>query len=130
MATAAVDRNSNGSAVFKMIFDAGSELHGASGAFLFSNVTGYPSANNLTIAEILTSYFVSFAVTTDPNPLKSANGPVWPSYLSGGAGNTANGENVGFTVQEFTYTDIGPAPDADASCQCDFFTGRGVAVAN
>lgn len=130
MATGAVDNNSNGSAVFKMVFFAGSELHGASGAFLFSNVTGYPAANNLTIAEILTSYYVSFAVTLDPNTLKSANAPLWPPYISGGAGNSANGENVGFTVQEFTYKTIGPVPDPDAAPQCDFFSSRGLAVAN
>ena len=57
MATNAVDRNSNGSAVFKLTFAAGSELHGATSAFLASNVTGFPGANNATLAEIMTSYW-------------------------------------------------------------------------
>ena len=130
MATGAVDNNANGSAVWKMIFDAGSELHGASSAFLFSNVTGYPGANNLTIATILSSYYISFAVTGDPNVMKSSNAPLWPPYIAGGAGNSANGESVGFSVQEFTYTTIETIPDPDAAAHCDFFSSRGLAIAN
>jgi hypothetical protein len=130
MATAAVDNNPNNTAVWKMIFDAGSELHGASGAFLFSNVTGYPAANNLTIAHILSSYYISFAVTGDPNSMKTANAPEWPSYIAGGAGTVGNGESVGFSVLEFTYTTIGTIADPDAAPQCDFFSSRGLAIAN
>jgi hypothetical protein len=130
MATAAVDNNPNNTAVWKMIFFAGSELHGASGAFLFSNVTGYPAANNLTIAHILSSYYISFAVTGDPNSMKTANAPEWPSYIAGGAGTVGNGESVGFSVLEFTYTTIGTIADPDAAPQCDFFSSRGLAVAN
>jgi hypothetical protein len=90
MATAAVDRNSNSSAVFKMVFDAGSQIHGSLIPFAFNNYTTYPGANNLTIAEILTSYYLSFALTLDPNPLRSPNAPFWPSYISGGAGNVSD----------------------------------------
>src|SRR5271156_2056881 len=113
MAAAAVDHNTNGSAVFKMIFDAGSQLHAADVPFLWSTTTSHPGANNQTIAQILTSYFVSFAVTHDPNPLRAANAPFWPSYISGGDGDSANGENVGFTALEITDTTIGAIPDPD-----------------
>jgi hypothetical protein len=130
MATATSDQSVNSSAVFKMVFTAGSELHGASSSFLFSNTTNYPNANNLTIAQILTSYYVSFAVTLDPNSLRSANAPFWPSYVSNGNGSTANGENVGFTVLDITYNSIVPAMDGDVSPQCDFFAGHGLDVAN
>jgi len=130
MATAAVDSNTNGSAVFKMIFDAGSQLHAADVPFLWSTTTSYPDANNQTIAEILTSYFVSFAVTHDPNPLRAANAPFWPSYISGGTGDIANGESVGFTALEISNTDVGPIPDPDVNGRCDFFAGHGMDVGN
>jgi hypothetical protein len=107
-----------------------SELHGASGAFLFSNVTGYPGANNITIANIISSYYISFALYLDPNVWKSANAPEWSPYISGGAGTVGNGESVGFSTLLFTYTTIGVIPDPDAAPQCDFFSSRGLAVAN
>jgi len=130
MATAAVDRNPDPSAVYKMVFTAGSELHGASAPFLFSSTTNYPAANNATIAEILTSYYVSFAVAGDPNTMRSANAPVWPSYESGGAGTLATGQGVGFTVLDITYTTIGSGVDPDLSPQCDFFSGQGLVTWN
>jgi hypothetical protein len=130
MATAAVDRNTNSSAVFKMIFTAGSQLHGASIPFLFSTTTDWPGANNATIAEILTSYYISFTVTLDPNTLRTPNAPFWPSYISGGAGDASDGDNVGFTALDITYASIVPAFDSDVSPRCDFFAGQGLAVAN
>ncbi|KAK4560706.1 hypothetical protein LTR86_005284 [Recurvomyces mirabilis] len=121
MATNAVDRNTNSSAVFKLTFAAGSELHGSTSAFLASATTGFPQANNHTLAEIMTSYWISFAVTHDPNPMRASNAPYWPSYISNGAGSAANGQSVGFDTLAVTYTTIGPAPDPDASAKCDFF---------
>jgi hypothetical protein len=130
MATAAIDRNSNSSAVFKMIFYAGSEIHGASGSFLLSQTTNYPGANNLTIADILTKYYISFATTLDPNPLRAAEAPYWPSYIAGGGGSFASGEGVGYTVLDINYTMIGAVRDPDASTGCDFFAGQGLVVRN
>lgn len=121
MAFNAVERNSNRSAVFKLTFDAGSQIHGATAAFLASNETNFPEANNETLAEIMTSYWVSFAVTGDPNPMRASNAPFWESYTAGGDGSFAAGESVGFTVNEVTYTTIGPGPDPDASARCEFF---------
>lgn len=113
-----------------MIFTAGSQLHGASIPFLFSITTDWPGANNATIAEILTSYYISFTVTLDPNTLRTPNAPFWPSYISGGAGDASDGDNVGFTALDITYASIVPAFDSDVSPRCDFFAGQGLAVAN
>ena len=133
MAAGAVDHNSNRSAVFKMLFYARSELHGASSPFLFGptpdfEVTIFRLPNNLTIAEILQSYYISFPITTDPNVLRAQDAVFWPSYESGGGG--APGEEVGFTVLDITYTTINPVPDPDAGPQCDFFSSYGLVVGN
>lgn len=131
MASNAVDRNTNRSAIFKLTFAAGSQLHGATVPFLVSSVTGdWPNANNQTLAEIMTSYWISFIVTHDPNVLKLSNAPYWPSYASGGNGTVANGESVGFDTLAITYTTIGPAKDPDASARCDFFNSKGFVVQN
>ena len=125
-----MDHISNSSAVFKLIFDAGSQIHGATSAFLFSNVTGWPDANNQTLAGILSSYWISFAATMDPNPLRLADAPYWPSYASDGAGSAAEGESVGFEVLDITYGGIGANGDPDASVQCEFFLDRGYTLRN
>lgn len=130
MATAMSDQSDNSSAVFKLIFAAGSEVHGATAAFLASNVTGWPAANNHTIAEILSSYWISFAVTHDPNPLRVSDAPFWPSYISGGHGSVANGESVGFDVLDITYTTVSVRTDPDTSPQCDFFSSKGHTLRN
>jgi hypothetical protein len=54
-------------------------------------------------------------VTHDPNPLRASNAPFWPSYISGGNGTVANGENVGFDVLNITYGGIDVETDPDAS---------------
>jgi len=123
MASAAVDRNTNASAVFKVIFDAGTQLHAADVSSLWSTTTSYPNANNQTIAEILTSYIVSFVVTHDPNPLRAANAPFWPSYVG-------NWGNTGFTALEITDARIDVIADPDINGRCDFFAGRGMDVRN
>jgi hypothetical protein len=134
VATAAVDRNSNSSAVFKMWFGAGSIFHGASGPFLYSNTTTLPSSlavhPNSTLSTILVSYFISFALTMDPNILRAPGAPFWPSYASGGAGNVAKGESIGFTVLNITDTAITTSKDGDVSAQCDFWSSHGLDVGN
>lgn len=130
MAYNAIERNSNTSAVFKLTFAAGSELHGATSPFLASNETGFPSANNHTLAEIMSSYWISFAATHDPNPLRSADATFWPSYVSDGNGTVANGESAGFEVLAVTYTTVSPGPDPDANEKCEFFGNNGYNVRN
>jgi hypothetical protein len=129
MAFGAVAYNRNSSAVYKMIFSAGSELHVASVPFVYSNITNqWPSANNVTLAHIFTDYYLSFAIALDPNVYKNPAAPVWPTYESGGPDQP--GETVGFTINHVTYTTIEQITDPDANPGCDFFAGQGIAVAN
>lgn len=130
MATAAVDGNYNTSAVFKLYFDAGSQVHGSTAPFLTSTYTNWPTANNATLAAIMTSYWISFASTLDPNPLRHSDAPYWPSYMSSGAGTAAEGESVGFEVLEITYGGISTASDLDARVQCEFFLNKGYTLRN
>lgn len=130
MASRAVDVNSNASAVFKLTFDAGSQLHGATGPFLQNADIDWSGANNRTLAEIMTAYWISFAVTHDPNPLRDARAPYWPSYVSGGNGTVAEGESVGFTNLAVTYASIGAQQDPDMGAKCDFFGNNGLVVRN
>lgn len=130
MAFNAVDRNSNRSAVWKLTFAAGSELHGATTPFLASNETGFPTANNHTLAEIMSSYWISFAVTGDPNPMKVSDAAYWPGYMEAGAGGVAIGESVGFDTLAVTYTTVSPAKDPDADARCEFFGAHGYDVTN
>lgn len=78
----------------------------------------------------MTSYWASFAVTHDPNPMRMAGAPFWPSYVSGGAGTPANGESIGFSVLGVTYVSIGTTPDPDSGAKCDFFGSRGWQIRN
>ena len=128
MAAAMTDRNYNSSAVFKMIFSAGSQLHGASDPFLWSNDISYPGVNR-TITDILSSYYISFTITEDPNPLRASNALFWPSYSAGG-GSPAIGEADGFSVLSITTESVVTESDPDASPQCDFFSSQGYAVSN
>lgn len=130
MAFNAVERNSNRSAVWKLVFYAGSELHGATGSFLASNETGFPAANNHTLAEIMSSYWISFAVNGDPNPMRVSDAPYWESYMSGGHGSVGNGESVGFQTNYVTYTSISPRFDPDVNEKCEFFGAHGYDVTN
>lgn len=130
MASRAVDHNSNSSAVFKLTFAAGSEVHASTAPFLASNSTNWADANNQTLAAIMTSYWSSFAQTYDPNPYRDERAPYWPSYISGGDGSVANGESVGFTVQAVTYNSISPGEDPDADAKCEFFGNNGYTVMN
>jgi hypothetical protein len=124
------DLSDNSSAVFRMIWAAGSELRGSTTFFLAALETGWPAANNHTLAEISSSYWISFAVTHDPNPLRASNAPFWLSYSSGGNGTVANGESVGFGIPDITYATIGVEAGPDASMQCDFFSSKGYRLGN
>ncbi|KAL1637883.1 hypothetical protein SLS56_000440 [Neofusicoccum ribis] len=130
MATAFTDKAFNTSAVFKLIFAAGSQLHGATTPFLTSKEIGFPDANNATLADIMSAYWISFAVTHDPNPLRDTRAPFWPSYSSGGNGSVADGESVGFSVLQVNYNSIDVQGDPDASAACDFFDSQDRVVLN
>jgi len=67
-------------------------------------------------------YFISFFVHFDPNAATYSNvpHPYWNQYYGGGT----------FQVLDVNYTMIGDVVDADASPQCDFLHGQGLAVRN
>lgn len=130
MASAVSDHNYNSSAVFKLIFAAGSQLHGATAAFLTPTTGALGQGNNQTITDVMSRYWISFVVTGDPNPLRSRHAPFWPSYGSSGGGNKSEGESVGFDVLSITYKTIGAEKDPDAGPQCDFFSSRGHQLSN
>jgi len=120
MAKAQTDHSYNSSAVWKMRFDAGSEIHGATSAFIYSIDLTRPGANNQTLADIMTWYWISFAIWNDPNVLKLAEAPYWPSYIEGGQNGTC-----GFSTLAVTYTTVSPEPDEQNSPKCDFFNAEG-----
>lgn len=130
MASRAVDHNSNSSAVYKLTFDAGTQLHGATLPFIFNTDIDWAGVNNVTLARIMTSYFISFTITHDPNTLKIAEAPQFPSYISGGAGNASYGESVGFNTLAVTYASINTQQDPDAREHCEFFGNNGYVVMN
>jgi len=130
MATAMIDHSPDRSSVYKLVFSAGSQLHGATAAFLASSVTGFPRANNATVAKIMSSYWISFVVAGNPNSLRADDAPMWPSYINGGGGTVENGEGVGFDTLSITYSSIDVVGDPDASAQCDFFSSRGWTLRN
>src|SRR5690242_8500810 len=88
----------NESAVFKLVFYAGTQLHGATTSVRESNVPDFPSADSSTLAQIMASYWISLAVTHNPNPHRAEGARAWPSYMGGANGAVANGEGVGYDV--------------------------------
>lgn len=130
MATAFTDQAYNASAVFKLIFAAGTEIHGSTGPFLTSKQINFPDANNATLADIMSSYWISFAATHDPNPLRDPRAPFWPSYSSGGNGSAADGQSVGFSVLQVNYNSIDVQGDPDNSAACSFFDSQDRVVSN
>lgn len=118
MATATSDY---GVPAWKLNFNAGSQLHGATVPFLFS--TNSSQINNATLGYIMKDWFLSFTIHLDPNVQSFTNvsKPNWSQYQQG--------DDV-FNVMSVNYTQIGVVPDADASAQCDFFHGQSYVVRN
>jgi hypothetical protein len=120
MAKAQTDRGYNNSAVFKMRFDAGTQVHGATGGFLYDINLNRPAANNQTLADIMQWYWISFVIYNDPNPLKVPEAPFWPSYSAG-----APDPYVGFSTLGVTYTTIEVEEDEQNGAKCDFLDAEG-----
>ncbi|KAK4891690.1 hypothetical protein LTR27_009698 [Elasticomyces elasticus] len=119
MATASSDW---GQPTYKMIFNAGSQLHGADGPFLWGpNST---SSNNATLANIMKDWYLGFVLNLDPNTINNSNTskPYWPQYQSPGVSN--------FSIMDVNYTMVGAIPDLDANERCDFFHGQSYVVRN
>jgi hypothetical protein len=108
---------------YKIIFNAGTELHGATRPFLHS--TNASEINNATLALIMKDWYASFAVNLDPNAVSYSGTvkPYWPAY-----GDVS--EEGGFAIMSVNYTMMGGRPDPDAAPRCDFFRGQSYAVRN
>ncbi|KAF2661107.1 alpha/beta-hydrolase [Lophiostoma macrostomum CBS 122681] len=112
--------------VYKMLFAAGSQTHGASGAFIADPSTlpfGNPGYNE-TLASIMKDWWASFAIYLDPNARRwsTVERPSWPLY----------NESAEFQVMSINYTQSGAVSDLyfDNSEQCKFFEENGEVVQN
>ena len=132
MATAASDW---GQPTYKLVFDAGTELHGADSPFLWGPQA---SVNNQTIADVMKDYYLGFVLNLDPNSVSYSGTPKpeWPLYQGA----------AGFNILDVNYTEIGKidirlyiafadncvgvVPDFDANERCDFFHGQNWIVRN
>jgi carboxylesterase type B len=106
--------------VFKLIFNTGTEVHGATVPFL----TTPPHENeNPELARKMLDYWISFTATLDPSASSYPNTgrPEWPRYSV---------SNQKFSVLEVNGTEIGVRPDSDASERCDFLYRRSREVLN
>jgi len=113
-----------GMPTYKIIFNAGTEMHGATRPFLHS--TNASEINNATLALIMKDWYTSFATNLDPNAISYSGTPkpFWPRY-----DNTTDGEG-GFSIMSVNYTMMGMEPDPDAAPRCDFFHGQSYVVRN
>ncbi|OCL12110.1 alpha/beta-hydrolase [Glonium stellatum] len=129
--------SATGEKAWKMVFNAGDQVHGATAEFLFSTTinryfvlhVGYVDADadeifvaagdvlgNATLGAILRDYFVSFAVELDPNAWATvANKPAWQAFK-------AKEESV----LDVEFTSINVKRDPDASKQCEALEEAGV----
>ncbi|EJU06418.1 hypothetical protein DACRYDRAFT_103363 [Dacryopinax primogenitus] len=110
---------------YKLMFYAGTELHGATGGSVYNTLsanatTGY----NATIGAYMKYWYLSFNTHSDPNAVSYSgmDKPNWPSYN--------NGTSFNFPAMQVNYTQIGVVHDWDASTQCDFFHGMSYVVRN
>ncbi|KAK0945676.1 hypothetical protein LTR29_002788 [Friedmanniomyces endolithicus] len=107
---------------YKLVFNAGTEEHGATRPFLHN--TNASTINNATLALWMKDWYLSFAINQDPNAqsFSGESKPYWPAYNLPGSMN--------FTVMDVNYTMVGPVQDFWASGGCDFFRGQSSVVRN
>lgn len=128
---------------YKMIFNAGTQMHGATQPFLLrfqygstcpivaqtifslghltylsacaANTSADMTGDNSTIGNIMKDYYVSFVTHLDPNAFSYSGTPkpAWPSYQSADGGN--------FEVMYVNYTMMAATQDFDAGPRCDFW---------
>lgn len=109
-----------GQPVWKFLFNAGSQLHGADGPFLWGPES---EINNMTLANILKDWYLGFVLNLDPNSVANSGTakPDWPKYDAG---------PYGFSIMDINYTMMGVTPDFDANPRCDFFHGQSYITRN
>lgn len=102
-----------GQPVWKLYFDAGVYIHGASCVFTLADGA---ESGNTALADIMKSWYLSFVTDLDPN---TAGGPQWPQY------GTCNG-----AVMVVNDDGVAVQSDGDASDQCKFFLEQSNVVRN
>jgi len=107
--------------VYKLIFNAGTELHGAPQSFFQSAPTETPEPD---LARAMLGYWTSFTTTLDPNALAYSNAStsVWPRYTGG--------NQTDFRVLEVYRDSFKVRSDPDANARCEFLYGRSRIVLN
>jgi hypothetical protein len=107
--------------VYKLIFNAGTEVHGAPQSF-FQSAPAATSDPDL--ARAMVGYWTSFTTTLDPNAIAYSNAskPVWPRY--------AGGNQTEFRVLEVYPDSFEVRSDSDANERCEFLYGRSRVVLN
>jgi hypothetical protein len=108
--------------VYKQIFNVGSQLHGATGPYLADLDYASEPGANVTLANVLRDWYVSFIVHSDPN-VQSWSGvakPIWPGYKLGGG------------VMSVNFTELGAVDDRyyDDTKRCSFFWNNEEMVQN
>ncbi|THV83201.1 hypothetical protein D6D29_04066 [Aureobasidium pullulans] len=108
-----------------MIFKAGTQIHGASAAFLNSPA---PLTQDPELAAKMQDYWISFVKTMDPNGGKNDSSEVqrqtWPKYLLNGRNETS------FSVLEVHGSDVGVKADEDTNSRYDFLLGHSEKITN
>ena len=108
--------------VWKLIFNAGSQMHAGTAPFLFDMPSaGNSTGVNITISNMMKDWFTSFVVHLNPNK-ESWSGvpkPEWPTYARD-------------DVMTVNYTEVGPVKDwyFDANEKCDLLWDSGSTVQN
>ncbi|CAI0655494.1 unnamed protein product [Colletotrichum noveboracense] len=83
-----------GQKAFKMVFEAGTQLHGATASYLWSKDISFDGTStlgttlfggNATLAYALREYVAAFTINLDPNPANlSTSVPYWPEFTNQG----------------------------------------------
>jgi hypothetical protein len=113
--------------VYKMVFAAGSELHGSTQPFLLG---GTDDTQDPRLAATLKDYILSFVSTLDPNEdTLNSQRPRWPIY---GTRRASNGptDHSRFTVLSVNQSVISIDRDPDTSKSCDFFRSHSSIIRN
>ena len=108
--------------VWKMIFNDGSQIHGATVPYLFGeNAAGsVQTTNDPGLALVMKDWFISFATNLDPNAVSYSGiaKPNWPKYFEGN------------TVMSVNYTMLGAVHDPDDGPRCAFMKENGIDILN
>ncbi|CAN6675169.1 hypothetical protein TRVA0_102S00100 [Trichomonascus vanleenenianus] len=103
--------------VYKLSFDTGTRVHGATGPFLNSGDIAYPGADPV-MTRIMGKYWISFVLTGDPNALREGRAIFWRPY------------GVEQEVLEISDFGMKIKTDDDNSKRCMFFHSHSSIIRN